>query len=104
MLQWSQIAIGEINNSAAAGANQVMMVFYRSSHEVASAAAPGVDLADKAQPGKQVKGAVDGYQPNAGVFLMYPLVYCRRGEMVLGRGDCLYHHPALWGKFVAVLF
>jgi hypothetical protein len=73
--QLAQVAIGKIDDPAAVGTDQVMMMLRRSAYQVAPAIPPGVHLANKTEFGKNSQGAVNGHQPDAGVLKAYPLVY-----------------------------
>ena len=47
-------------------------------------------LADKPEFDQYLKSAIYGDQPNAGVFLAHPLMYCARGEvLVLNDNFCV---------------
>ncbi len=97
-----QFTASKINDFAAVGANQVVMMPW-STNCVAVAATSGVYFADKFQLGKYFEGAVDSYGPNMRVMLMHHLIYSSRSKMFPVRSNCLYHYPSLWSEFVAML-
>jgi len=100
--QFAKIMTGEINNSTAVGADQVVVMLW-STNCVAVTAASGVQLADEFQLSEYLKGAVDGHQPDARVVLVHLLMYGARSKVVLAGDDCSYHHPSLWSKLIAML-
>jgi hypothetical protein len=67
-LHLDKTAIGKIHDFAAAGTNQMMVMFRGSSHHVAPAPALGMDSANQIEFAKHVKSAVNGDQPDARVF------------------------------------
>jgi len=50
---------------------------------IASAITSGMYLTDKSNLGKYLQSAIDGDQPDAGVFLMHHLIYSGRGKTAL---------------------
>ena len=100
--QFAEIMAGEINNSTAVGADQVVVMLW-STNCVAVTAASGMQLTDEFQLGEYLKGAVDGRQPDARVVLVHLLMYGGRSKVVLAGYDCPYHHPSLWSKLIAML-
>ncbi len=103
LLKAAEIAASEVGHCAAVGADEVMMVLVRSSHQVAPAVAAGVNLTDEIQPGKYVERAVYGNESDAGVLLTQPFVYLGRRKMVAVDGDRPYHCAPLRSQLVAVL-
>ena len=66
----------EVNNLAAAGANQVV-VMLRRAYGVAGTAVTGAELADESKIFQYLQSAVDSNQPDAVMALTGLLVYCR---------------------------
>ena len=85
MLQFIQAAISEGNNRATIGADQMIVVLLGPDY-IATAAISGVYGTNKSKLGKNLQGAVDGDQSNAGVLLMHPFVYLSRSKMLLAMG------------------
>ena len=103
LFQLAEVAIGEVNHGATVGANQVVVVLRRSSHQIASAVASCMHLTDKSEVGKHIERAVYSDQPDTGVLFMNLLVYGSRGEMVMAERDCIQHSPPLRRDFIAVM-
>ena len=101
-LQFIGIMASEINDYAAVGTNQVMVVL-RGTNCVAAASTASRQLTDKSQFGQYLKGAVNGYQPNIGLVLMHLLINGSRRKVVLAGGDGSYHCPSLWRKLIGRL-
>ena len=102
LLKAAEVAVSEVGYCAAVGADEVMMVLVRSSHQVAPAVAAGVNLTDETEPGKYVQRAVHGNESDAGVLLTHPVVYHGRRKMVVADGDRPYHCAPLRSQLVAV--
>jgi len=103
LLQLAEVAIGEVNHGATVGANQVVVVLRRSSHQIASAVASRMHLTDKSEVGKHIERAVYSDQPDTGVLFMNLLVYGSGGKMVMAERDCIQHSSPLWRDFIAVM-
>lgn len=102
-LQPAEVAIGEIDNCAAVGADQVMVMFVRSPHDVAAAASAGMHFTDEPELYEYLERAVNRHQPDAGVLAFYPFVYRGRRQVLMTFQDGFNDFPALRGYFVAVL-
>ena len=101
-LQVPEVVAGEINNCAAAGTNQ-MMVVLGSTDCIAMANALAVQLTDEPQFGKNIKGAVNSYQPYIRVALTHLLMYGSWRKVALTGSDYLYHCLSLGGELIAML-
>ena len=101
LLQFTKIVPGEINNCAAVGTNQMVVVLWRTNC-VAVADASGTQLADKFQFSQYLKGTVNSYQSNVRAVLTYLLMYGSRRKVVLAGSDYLYHRLPLRGKLIAM--
>ncbi len=62
-----------------------------------------MNLTDEPQFGECFKSAIYGNQPDAGVFLAYPLMYCGRSEMFVAKGNSAEYGAALRGNLKATL-
>jgi len=102
LLQTGKVAVGEVGYCAAVGADEMMMMLARPSHQVAPAVAAGMHLADETEPGKYVQRAVYGNEADAGMFLTHSLVYLGRRKMVAVGGDRSYHCAPLHSQLVPV--
>ena len=100
MLKITEVAVSEVGHRAAIGADEVMVMFQGSPHQVAATVAPGVHLTDKPQLGKDVKGAIDGDQTDAWALLTNPIVYLSRGEVVVVEDYGIEYRAPLRGKLV----
>lgn len=103
LLRLNQAAISEIDHLTAAGTDQMMMVFYRSSHHIAAASAPGMDPAYQIELAQDIKGAVNSDKPDTGVQQLRLLVYIFRSQMVVAGGHYLQYYVALRSQFMPVL-
>ncbi len=101
LLQFAKVMAGEINNYATVGTDQMVMVLWRTDY-VAAADAFTVHLTDEFQFGKYLQCAIDGYQPNIRVVLMYLHIYGSGGNAILPGSDCLYHCPPWPRKLIAM--
>jgi len=103
VFQFTELTVSEVNNLAAVGAKQVVMMFGRSSRQIAPAVTSGVHLTDEPQLVKYLKRAVNGYQADIGVILMQPIIDVSRGKVIRTGGNYLYYGSSLRGKLIAVL-
>jgi len=99
--QLCQIVPGEVNDFAAIGAYQVVMVLGYA-ERVAGAVGAGVKLADKVKGDKNLQGTVDGHQADAGVVLVNPVVYIGGRKVVVAISNSLNYNATLWRHFIAV--
>jgi len=99
--QFRQIVSGEVNDFAAAGAYQVVMVLGYA-ERVAEAVGAGAKLADKVKVIKDFQGTIDGHQADAGVVLVNPAMYLGGRKVVVAIGDSVDNGTTLWSRFVAV--
>ncbi len=74
----------------------------RSPEQIAPAAA-GMHLTDEPKLRKYFEGAIDGNQPDAGVFSTHPFIYGGGGKVVMIMGNHLQHCATLWGQLIATL-
>ncbi len=102
LLQFAKVMAGKVNNYATVGTDQMVVVLW-CTNCVAAADAFAVQLTDESQFGKYLKCAVDGYQPNIGMVLMYLRIYGSGGKAVLTGSDYLYHRHPLQRKLIAML-
>jgi len=102
-LQPGEVAGCEIDDPAAVGANQVMVVLGRPPHEIAAAVTAGVHFADEPEPGQHFQRAVYRHQADAGVPAPYLFVDGCRGKMLVALHDGIDHRPALRGNLMTVL-
>jgi hypothetical protein len=77
-----------------------MVMFQGTPHQVAATVAPGVHLTDKAELGKDVKGAIDGNQTDARALLTDFIMYLSRGEVVAVEGYGVEYRAPLRGQLV----
>lgn len=87
LLQFVKVTVGEVDNCAAIGANQVMVVLRWPPEQVASAVASSMYLADKPKLSEYIESAIDSHQADAGVLLMHPFKYLGRCKVVVAIGD-----------------
>jgi hypothetical protein len=101
--QFTQVAIGKINNLAAVGTNQMVVMFGRSAYQVAPAISPGVHFADETKFRKRFQSAVNRHQPDAGVLTAYPLVYGRWSQVLSTFNNAFDDSSPLRSNFITVL-
>lgn len=93
-LELVEVTIGEIDDGAAVGANQVVMVYRRPPHQVAATAAAHVHFTDKTELRKYFEGTIDGNQSDARMAPRYSFMYPGRGQvLVAGSNGVQYGEP-----------
>lgn len=100
-LQLFQVAVGEIHDLTAVGADEVVVVTGGATHQVAAATATDMRLADKAQLRQDIDGTVNRHQPDGRMFTVDPLIDGCGGKVFLRTGDSADNGSALGGKFIA---
>jgi hypothetical protein len=103
LLKLTEVTIGEVNNGATVGANQVVMVLRRPPHQVASVITRDMYLTDKTKSGEYLKSTINGYQSDAGVLMAYPLMYFGRGKVLVTFNNLAEYRTPLRGNFVTPL-
>jgi hypothetical protein len=100
-LESFEVTIGKIDNSTAFGTNQVVVMFGGTPHQICPRIAAGMHFTDKPEFGENVESAINGNQPDAGVFPGYFLMYCRRGKVFAAVNGGIQYGASLRRYFIA---
>jgi len=103
LLQLTEVTIGEVNHGTTVGANQVMMVLRRPPHQVAPVITDDMYFTDETESGEYLKGAIYGYQSDAGMLVAYSLMYCGRSKVLMTVDNRAEYYTPLRGYFVTPL-
>ena len=89
LLQFLEVATGEIDNPAARRAYKVVVMLVRSSQQVAAPPVVGMHFTDEPHLSQDIEGSVDSHQPDARVLLTHLLVDITGREVPVAVSDHL---------------
>ena len=104
LFQLAQLAAYKVDDHAALGAYEVVVVLRRPPEQVTAGVSFVVHLADEPHSGQHLKRAIYGDQSDAGMFTVRTFIKLGGGDVVVAFSDGVYHCPALGCQFVAFLF